>query len=351
MRNINVIVMGKTGSGKSTLINSIFQEEVAPTGVGKRITRKNKLYSKYMMLSNDDGSKMYYRFNMYDTVGLEIDNEITEKTLIDVRKYIDENKTNVLKKDIYVLWFCINSRTHRFETYEYDLLTKLSIDYEIPFLFVFTQSIAEGDNELINEISKYVDDVRSIKVLAKDYKIGEKTIKAYGLKELISLTMNDYKDLKINILSKKIDKLNDNTESIKAYNNLKVKCNKIKNKYIKKAGKVGIVPALCLPFVQGLSIKMISEINNEVGIVNDRNFSNEIFSDIIASLLMAPLLIIPLFSKFAAEGYVETIGDNYIKSILSAFEELSIEEKNNREKLKQYLRNEIKRYKEAQDVQ
>lgn len=348
MKNINVIVMGKTGSGKSTLINSIFKEEVAPTGVGKRITIENKLYSKKMMLSNDDGSKKYYMFNMYDTVGLEIDNEITEKTLIDVRKYIDENKANVSEKDIYVVWFCINSRTHRFETYEYDLLNKLSIDYEIPFMFVFTQSITEGDNELVNEISKYVDNISSIKVLAKDYKIGKNVIKAYGIKELISLTLNEYKNYKINVLRKKIDILDDAAENIKVYNDLKIKCDEIKLKYKKKAEKIGLVPVLCLPFVQRLSTKMILEINNEVGIVNDSKFSEGIFGDIIASLIMVPFLSIPLFSKFVAEGYVEAVGDNYIKSVLKVLEELSIEEKNNIEELKKNLKNEIKKYKEAQ---
>lgn len=52
MKNINLIVMGKTGSGKSTLINAVLEEDLAPTGMGQAITKNNKVYSKHMIISN-----------------------------------------------------------------------------------------------------------------------------------------------------------------------------------------------------------------------------------------------------------------------------------------------------------
>ncbi|WP_198155916.1 GTPase family protein [Herbaspirillum autotrophicum] len=48
-RNIghaNVLIAGKTGVGKSTLVNVVFQGEMATTGIGKPITPNTREYSK-----------------------------------------------------------------------------------------------------------------------------------------------------------------------------------------------------------------------------------------------------------------------------------------------------------------
>ena len=67
MKEVNIIVMGKTGSGKSTLINSVFNEDVAPTGTGRAVTRVNQIYSKTIRLpvgkkrSDGTNNTIYYR--------------------------------------------------------------------------------------------------------------------------------------------------------------------------------------------------------------------------------------------------------------------------------------------------
>ena len=38
LKNLNIIVAGKTGVGKSTLINNVFREKLAETGMGKPVT-------------------------------------------------------------------------------------------------------------------------------------------------------------------------------------------------------------------------------------------------------------------------------------------------------------------------
>src|SRR3954467_11114386 len=44
MGRFNLAIFGKTGVGKSTLINAIFGEDVAPTGIGEPVTMENNLY-------------------------------------------------------------------------------------------------------------------------------------------------------------------------------------------------------------------------------------------------------------------------------------------------------------------
>ena len=79
MEKANILIVGKTGVGKSTLINSIFREELAETGVGRPITQHLKKLSK-------EGLPI----TLYDTKGLELDEKVQE-----------EIKKEILNIDIY----------------------------------------------------------------------------------------------------------------------------------------------------------------------------------------------------------------------------------------------------------
>lgn len=66
MGHANLIIAGKTGVGKSTLINAAFRENLAETGIGAPVT--------------DEGSvrcyeKQNFPLRIYDTIGLELNEE------------------------------------------------------------------------------------------------------------------------------------------------------------------------------------------------------------------------------------------------------------------------------------
>ena len=46
LTTLNIIVAGKTGVGKSTLINSVFREELAETGMGRPVTTHMRRITK-----------------------------------------------------------------------------------------------------------------------------------------------------------------------------------------------------------------------------------------------------------------------------------------------------------------
>ena len=65
LNTLNIIVAGKTGVGKSTLINSVFKEKLADTGMGKPVTtHMRKINKKGIPLS------------IYDTRGFELGKEV-----------------------------------------------------------------------------------------------------------------------------------------------------------------------------------------------------------------------------------------------------------------------------------
>jgi GTPase SAR1 family protein len=62
MQRVNVVIAGRSGVGKSTLINAVFQGNVAETGQGRPVTSRTTEYIK-------DGLPLA----IMDTRGLEMD--------------------------------------------------------------------------------------------------------------------------------------------------------------------------------------------------------------------------------------------------------------------------------------
>jgi uncharacterized protein (DUF697 family)/GTP-binding protein EngB required for normal cell division len=128
--NVNVLIAGKTGTGKSTLVNAVFSERIAETGQGRPITQYMRRYTK-------DGSPV----SIYDTKGLEI---------VDYRNILDDLQTKVKEINrsknhddhIHVAWLCIAEGARRYEPAELDL-AKLLHELSIPVVVVITTAVSD----------------------------------------------------------------------------------------------------------------------------------------------------------------------------------------------------------------
>lgn len=179
MTPVNVMLVGKTGVGKSTLVNNIFREKLATTGVGKPVT-------KHLRRIQKEGVPIV----LYDTRGLELSETVQSDVRKEIITTINEKKSLGIDQDIHVAYYCINANSSRIEEAEINFINELA--QLLPVIVVLTQAMgqhAEVFKTYIDQLNLHI--VGVLPIMAEKFIISETmTIPQSGLKELIALTFD-----------------------------------------------------------------------------------------------------------------------------------------------------------------
>jgi uncharacterized protein (DUF697 family)/predicted GTPase len=144
----NLAIFGKTGVGKSTLVNTIFSESVARTGNGRPVTEGLDYYA------HPSGY-----FGVYDSEGIET-GEKGDAILERFRRLIADKRSQDISEHIHVIWYCVRWSDRRFEDSQAEFVKALASE-DIPVLFVLTQVPRNADGELHPEAVELAQDILS----------------------------------------------------------------------------------------------------------------------------------------------------------------------------------------------
>ena len=124
----NLAIFGKTGVGKSTLVNAIFGDQIAATGIGEPVTRAEHLYL------HRSGT-----LGVLDTRGLEVgrDNDVL---IAELKDYLHGMRRKPLAEQVHVAWYCVRAGDRRFEASEAAFVRALH-ELGLPVILVLTRPV------------------------------------------------------------------------------------------------------------------------------------------------------------------------------------------------------------------
>jgi len=190
MERGNVLVIGNSGVGKSTLINSVLGDEKAKTGYGSSgTTVKLEIYESAEI-----------PFRIIDTIGFEPSFIKEHKAINAVKKWSkDSAKKGKEDSEINVIWFCVEGTTSKlFPKTIKDLSKATAMWKTVPIVVVITKSYSVPERELNIKMvkdafamqkrhSKNLKDI--VPVVASIYTLNDTAFAApEGITELIDMT-------------------------------------------------------------------------------------------------------------------------------------------------------------------
>lgn len=176
----NILLLGKTGAGKSSFINYFLNKDVAEASAGEPVTQE--LFHRYEC---DNGK---FPIMIYDTKGLEADtaDEQVDGILSTLRA---TNQSDNIFHWFHTIFYVVSMSTARFEPYEKELIKKLSSTISQHIHIILThcdtcdeQTVEDMRSKILGEIGEN-DNVKIFPVVSIEKKKRNGTVSCRRGKE------------------------------------------------------------------------------------------------------------------------------------------------------------------------
>ena len=158
----NILILGRTGCGKSSLINTIFERDIAPVSDSEPKTQDFKIYL----------GKDYDNFvNLIDSKGYELNDDPDTYFNIVNKKMLEMKNEN---KKVHLVWFCISVAGSRIENIDINALKKINEIEQFggKICVIFTQCDEDDDNgskikEFKKILKEHLPNIKSFETSSK----------------------------------------------------------------------------------------------------------------------------------------------------------------------------------------
>ncbi|MDF0552679.1 GTPase [Kamptonema sp. UHCC 0994] len=179
IKKCNVLVIGSTGVGKSTLISSILKVSISD--------------SVTQTISDKPYQNPGLPIAIYDTPGIENDKKQENRVKQQIAEFIKQQKSKEPEDQIHAIWYCVNSLVTR--KTQIDGCWISSIAKELPVIAVITRASGVEKGWLEPFLMDISDIQRVVPIMAQEEKTHLYDIQPYGLQSLLSITEDLLEDI------------------------------------------------------------------------------------------------------------------------------------------------------------
>jgi len=291
--NLNIILTGKSGVGKSTLINCLLKGDMVKEDIGNVVT----LETEWIKNNNIDF------LTLIDSRGYELEEKFDPNRIKDdIIKFIsDQQNSKELNKYVHCIWYCVSNCNYLDEA-EISALKELKNNkYNIPLVVVYTYAqIAKKVEDVKKQIKEIFSEDIFIPILGR----STKSISEFGLDDLLNKTMNIIKSN------------NKNNNILVEVKNITEKSKKENFKEMYKKEKENIINKIIEKFISSYSYvksdddfetyvcELISEIIQTFSNKNEKNYQGD---DLIQSIKNCVRLCVSDYKKITNKNYLDEI--------------------------------------------